>query len=71
MNIVIRKIVHHMVGHCDCCGGYRSLMYIQNDHNRLILSMFVMVMRIVMVVLVRMCNLLVGMLMSVLLMRVL
>ena len=27
MNIVIRKILHHIVGHCDCCGGYRSLMY--------------------------------------------
>jgi hypothetical protein len=27
MRFMIRKIVHHMVGHCDCCGGYRSLMY--------------------------------------------
>jgi hypothetical protein len=27
MSFVIQKIVHHVVGHCDCCGGYRSLKY--------------------------------------------
>ena len=27
MNFVTRKIDGHLVGHCDCCGGYRSLMY--------------------------------------------
>jgi hypothetical protein len=27
MNFVTRKIARHLVGHCDCCGGYRSLMY--------------------------------------------
>jgi hypothetical protein len=27
MDFVTRKIAHHLVGHCDCCGGYRSLKY--------------------------------------------
>ena len=25
MNFVIQRIAHHMVGHCDCCDGYRAL----------------------------------------------
>jgi hypothetical protein len=24
---VIRKISYHLVGHCDCCDGYRTLKY--------------------------------------------
>ena len=27
MNSVIQQINHHMVGHCDCCDGYRTLQY--------------------------------------------
>jgi hypothetical protein len=27
MNSVIQRIDHHMVGHCDCCDGYRTLEY--------------------------------------------
>src|SRR6202035_4961941 len=27
MNFVIQRIAHHMVGHCDCCDGYRALQY--------------------------------------------
>ena len=27
MSVVITKIGHHLVGHCDCCGGYRTLKY--------------------------------------------
>jgi hypothetical protein len=27
MNSVIQHIAHHMVGHCDCCDGYRALEY--------------------------------------------
>jgi hypothetical protein len=27
MSVSIEKIRHHLVGHCDCCGGYRALKY--------------------------------------------
>ena len=27
MKFVIQQIDHHMVGHCDCCDGYRALEY--------------------------------------------
>jgi hypothetical protein len=27
MNAVIQKVGHHLVGHCDCCEGYRWLSY--------------------------------------------
>jgi hypothetical protein len=27
MNVVISKLSHHLVGHCDCCDGYRALKY--------------------------------------------
>jgi hypothetical protein len=31
MKSVIRQIAHHLVGHCDCCGGYRTLEYFDNE----------------------------------------
>jgi hypothetical protein len=31
MNFVIQQINHHMVGHCDCCDGYRSLEYFDSE----------------------------------------
>ncbi len=27
MSAVIQRISYHLVGHCDCCDGYRSLKY--------------------------------------------
>jgi hypothetical protein len=27
MNPMIQQVDHHMVGHCDCCDGYRVLEY--------------------------------------------
>jgi len=27
MSTVIQSIDYHLVGHCDCCDGYRSLKY--------------------------------------------
>jgi hypothetical protein len=31
MNSVIQHIDHHMVGHCDCCDGYRALEYYDSE----------------------------------------
>jgi hypothetical protein len=31
MNSVIQQIDHHMVGHCDCCQGYRALAYYDSE----------------------------------------
>jgi len=31
MNSVIQRVGHHMVGHCDCCDGYRSLEYYDSE----------------------------------------
>jgi hypothetical protein len=31
MKSVIQQINHHMVGHCDCFGGYRTLGYFDNE----------------------------------------
>ena len=31
MKSVIQQIDHHMVGHCDCCDGYRTLEYFDNE----------------------------------------
>jgi hypothetical protein len=27
IGLIVRKVSHHLVGHCDCCGGYRRLGY--------------------------------------------
>ena len=27
IGLIVRKVRHHLVGHCDCCGGYRTLGY--------------------------------------------
>jgi len=27
MDVIIKKISRHLVGHCDCCDGYRALKY--------------------------------------------
>jgi hypothetical protein len=27
MSAVIKDVSHHLVGHCDCCDGYRSLKF--------------------------------------------
>ena len=38
MNVVIRKLSHHLVGHCDCCDGYRALKYQDQELGYLCLS---------------------------------
>ena len=31
MDTRIEQIDHHMVGHCDCCDGYRALEYYDRE----------------------------------------
>ncbi|MBV9272660.1 MAG: hypothetical protein JO333_02105 [Verrucomicrobia bacterium] len=31
MNTVIRSLDYHLMGHCDCCGGYRLLKYYDQE----------------------------------------